>query len=333
MKHQKVLVTGATGFLGRRTVEMLLERGFQVRALVRTPTKAGSLAHLGVEIAHGDVADSESMKSAFEDVDYIIHAAADTSGTKEGACRVTIGGTKNILDLCSSHQIKKLVHISSCSVYCPADYKDREVIDENASLERFPERRGIYSWAKYEAEKIVLDYMKQKMVSAVCIRPGTIYGPGGENYSPMMGFAFKNKIFIVIRNNKFLNLVYIDDLVQAIIAGMVQDKSTGHIYNVVDTYQVGKKEYINGFIRNLYPGAWIVYMPYSILSAAVGLQEMAFKTLGRNPFLTKYRLISSQRPIIYSSSKIKSHLDWQPSFSFGQAVEMIVAHKKAKKEK
>ena len=331
--NNKVLVTGATGFLGRRTVEMLVERGFQVRALVRTPSKASSLAYLDLEIAQGDVADSDSLKPAFEGIDYVVHAAADTSGTIEGARRVTIGGTKNILDLCCSHQIQKLVYISSCSVYCPADYKDREVVDEDAPLEKYPERRGIYSWAKSEAEKIVLDYMKKNKISAVCLRPGTIYGPGGENYSPMMGFAFKNKIFAVIHNNKLLNLIYVDDLVQAIIAGMVQDKSTGQIYNVVDTHQVSKKEYINGFIRNLYPEAWIVYMPYSILSAAVGLQEMAFKALGINPFLTKYRLISSQRPIIYASSKIKSHLDWQPSFSFGQAVEMIVAHEKAKKEK
>ena len=329
MIQNKVLVTGATGFLGRRTTEMLLEQGFQVRALVRSPSKADNLAHLGAEIAQGDVTDPESLKPAFQGIDYVIHAAADTSGTEQGARQVTIRGTRNILVLCASRQVKKLVYISSCSVYGSADYKEGQVVDENSPLERFPERRGIYSWAKLEAEKIVLDYMNQDKVPAVCLRPGTIYGPGGENFSPMLGFSWKNKIFVVIHKKGFtLPLVYIDNLIQAIIAALIQDKSTGQVYNVIDQQQVSKKEYMDKFIRKLYPGAWCFYLPYSLLSAAVSLQETLFSVLKRKPVLTKYRLISSQKPVRFDASKIITHLGWNPSFSFDQAVEQVVAQDK-----
>ena len=330
MIQNKVLVTGATGFLGRRTVEMLIDQGFAVRALVRTPSKAGTLAQLGAEIAQGDVTDPESLKPAFQGIDYVIHAAADTSGTEQGARQVTIRGTRNILVLCASRQVKKLVYISSCSVYGSADYKEGQVVDENSPLERFPERRGIYSWAKLEAEKIVLDYMNQDKVPAVCLRPGTIYGPGGENFSPMLGFSWKNKIFVVIHKKGFtLPLVYVDNLIQAIIAALIQDKSTGQVYNVVDSQQIGKIEYMDTFISKLYPGAWCFYLPYSLLSAAVSLQETLFSIIKRKPVLTKYRLTSSQKPIIFDASKIKNHLGWQPSFSFEQAALRIIEHEKS----
>jgi len=328
---ERVLVTGATGLLGRRTVEMLIDQGFSVRALVRTPSKIGNLANLGAEIAQGDVTNPDSLKPAFKDIGYVIHAAADTSGTIEGARHVTIEGTRNILDLCASHQIKKLVYISSCSVYGSADYKDGQVVDENSPLERFPERRGIYSWAKLEAEKLVLEAMDQGRVSAVCLRPGTIYGPGGENFTPMLGFRFKNKVFVVIHTQGFiLPLVYVDNLVQAIIAALVQEKSACQVYNVVDPQQIGKKEYVDAFIRKLYPGTWFAYVPYRFLYAATALQEMLFKALRRNLDLTRYRLVSSQKPIIYDSSKIMTELGWQPSFSFEQAVAKVVGPEKKK---
>ena len=329
MAQDKVLVTGANGFLGRRTSEMLLNEGFLVRGLVRKHSRIDNLQYLGAELFLGDVADANSMEPAFEGIDYVVHTAADTSGTEQGAQEVTIEGTRNILDLCISNQIKKLVYISSCSVYGPADYQDGQIIDENASFERFPEQRGIYSWAKLEAEKIVLNYMAQDKVSVACLRPGTIYGPGGENFSPIMGFSLGNKIFAVIKKNQFfLPLIYIDNLVQAIIASILCEQSIGQVYNVIDSQQVDKKQYMDSFIRKLYPKARFLNVPYGILSAAVCFQEKIFRMLKKKPVLTKYRLISSQKPIIYDSSKIMNHLGWESLFSFNEAVDKIIEYEK-----
>jgi len=327
--NNKVLVTGATGFLGRRTVEILVEQGFQVRALVRTSSKAGNLAHLDVEIMQGDVADSESLEPAFEGIDYVVHAAADTSGTEEGARKVTIGGTRNILDLSAFHQVRKLVYISSCSVYGVVDCKDGQVIDENTSLESLPEQRGIYSWAKLEAEKLVTEHMENGKAAIVCLRPGTIYGPRGEDFSPMLGYALNNKIFIIIHKNGFIMpLVYIDNLIHAIITVMVQEKSTGQVYNVVDSQQIDKKEYIDKYIRKRYPDAWCFYLPYNLLSILVSMQEKAFSMLRMKPFLSSYRLISSQKPVIYDSTKIMNNLGWRTKTAFQDAVERMMEYEK-----
>ena len=330
---RNVLVTGASGFLGRRVVEGLLAQGCSVRALVRRSSEVDSLRLTGVDIVFGDVTDAESLKSAFDGVDYVIHSAADTNGTEEGARLVTIQGTRNVLELCSEGQVQKLVYISSCSVYGVADYRAGQLIDENSSLERFPEQRGTYSWGKLEAERLVLSRMLKGEVPAVCLRPGTIYGCGGENYTPLIGTSIGKNVFTVFGNGQFvLPLVYLDNLVDAILDAMNDEKSTGQVYTVVDSQQVDKREYMATLMRKLHPHAWFIYLPYSLLLALVSLQEKIFGILNRKPVLTRYRLMSSQNPVIYDASKIMKELGWQSKVSFEEAVERIVAFEQDRSE-
>lgn len=333
MTKGKVLVTGASGFLGRRTVEILSERGFSVRALVRKTSRIGNLKRPGVEIFFGDVADISTLKPAFEGIDFVVHTAADTSGTKEGAQRVTIGGTRNILDLCIKFPVQKLIYISSCSVYGLTDCKDGQIIDENAPLERYPERRGVYSWSKIEAEKLVRNSMEKGTIPVVCLRPGTIYGPGGQYFTPMMGFSFGTTVFVIIGHRDLvLPLVYIDNLIDAILLTIKKRESIGKTYNVVDPDNPTKKQYVEALLRRLYPKASFVYIPYAICYCIVSWQVVLMKLLSRHPFLTPYRLISSQRKIQYDSTKLQQDLNWNSFCSFYIFIDRICAYEYVREE-
>ncbi len=321
-----VLVTGGSGFLGRHVVQALVARGLPVRALVRETSNVQSLRLPGVSLAFGDVSDIESLRPAFEGIDYVIHAAADTSGTEAGVRRVTIGGTRNIVELCCAGDVRKLVYISSCAVYGVADYAPGQMVDEGASLERFPERRGIYSWGKLEAEKLVTASMLQGKLCAVCLRPGTVYGRGGESFSPLIGFAVGPRSLFVIGNGDLvLPLIYVDNLVDAIIAAMESERSSGQIYNVVDSQQVDKRRYMDALVRKLNPRARVFYLPLNLVSTMVFLQERLSALLNREPVLTRYRLMSSQRPVRYDASKIGKQLGWRSAVSFDEAAAQIVA--------
>jgi len=312
-KGNKILVTGATGFLGKRLVELLSQKGHPVRALARKLSNIEKLKELNVEVFFGDVADMESLKSVFNGIDFVIHAAADTAGREEDGKLSTIQGTKNVISLCEEFKVKKLVYISSCNVYGVADYRDRQIVTEESSLERSPQKRGPYSNSKLEAEGIVRQAMKRGIVPIVCLRPGTIYGPGGEIFTPMMGFAFGQKLFAIIGAGKFvLPLVYIDNLVEAILAAINNEAGAGEIYNVVDTDKLTKKDYVELLLKRLYPNAYYIYIPYGVLYSIVFIQEIMFKILKRNPFLTRYRLKSSQKNIIYDASRVKNELHWNP---------------------
>jgi nucleoside-diphosphate-sugar epimerase len=324
-----VLVTGASGFLGSRTVAILSEQGFSVHALVRKTSRTDHLRLPKVTIFHGDVGEAETLKSAFEGADYVIHTAADTGGSEEGGKLSTIQGTRNILALCEQYKVKKLVYISSCNVYGVADYGYGQVVTEESSLERFPEKRGHYTHAKLMAEQLVTKFMEKGTVPIVCLRPGTIYGPGGDIYTPMIGFSLGNKFFAVIGDGRFvLPLVYVDNLVEAIVVAMKKSKSTNKFYNVVDPVKVTKRDYMEGLIKKLYPDSRTLYIPFTILKMIVYFQEKLFAAMKRRPVLTRYRLISSQKPILYDVSRIVNDLEWKPPVTVTAAFENVITYEK-----
>jgi len=331
VKQKHVLVTGATGFLGSRLVSTLAGRGYRVRALSRRPAAADTFRGTAVEPFSADVADKASLRPAFDGIDIVVHAAADTSGSKEGAKSSTIEGTRNVVDLCEEVGVNKLIHISSMSVYGVSDLRENSTVTEDAPLERYPEKRGHYTWGKVESEKLMLAAITRGTIPIVCLRPGTIFGPGGEIFTPMMGFSLGKKVFAIIGSGDFvLPLVYIDNLVDAIIQAIEKDESKGQVFNVVDPDNPSKKEYVENLLKKLYPEAWYFYLPYSLLYTAVWCQEILFGMLRRVPFLTRYRLTSSQKNIRYDPGKIKTVLAWKPAYTINEAFETVIQYEKCR---
>jgi nucleoside-diphosphate-sugar epimerase len=320
-----ILVTGASGFLGTRLVEVLTRKGYPVRALIRKLSSSARLEEAGAEIYFGDVADLESLRQAFKGSNMVVHAAADTAGDERDGEWSTIGGTKNILHLCGEENIRKLIYISSCAVYGVADYPKGAVIREEGLLEAFPEKRGSYSWAKLKADQIVVEAMNKGTLPIINLRPGTIWGPGGQIFTPILGFSLGKKMYAVIGNGKFvLPFVYIDNLVEVIVKAIENQDINSGVYNVIDPERITKREYMNRLVKRLYPGATCLYIPYTLLYLAVYMQEMMFSLLGRKPFLTRYRLNSSQKSILYDSSKLQRDFQWRPSVSFEEGTKNVI---------
>ena len=265
---RRVLVTGGTGFVGRALVKRLIAEGYAVRVLARKLARVEPLIKLGAEISWGDVADLESFSEAFESCDVVVHLAAGTSGTEQDGQTGTLQGTRNALELCRRHKPRRLVYISSCSVYGVANYRANAVVSEASWLERFPERRGAYSASKHAAEGYITDYMSTGDVPVVVLRPGTIYGPGGELYTPMMGFSL-GRLFVVIGMGGFvLPLVYVDNLAEAIVGSIAKKEAEGGVFNVVDPEPINKRQYVDRVVRRVHRNATVVYLPYAALYAA-----------------------------------------------------------------
>ena len=161
--------------MGRRLVEFLAAEGYSVRVLARKLSNIEPLKKLGAEIFYGDVADKASLETAFDGVAVVVHAAAGTSGNKKDSELGTLQGTRNVLDLSKNKKIRKLVYISSCSVYGVADYQANQTVTEEAALERYPEKRGDYSASKQRAEGFVVEAIEKDHLPAVILRPGTIF--------------------------------------------------------------------------------------------------------------------------------------------------------------
>jgi nucleoside-diphosphate-sugar epimerase len=330
-KQTKVLVTGATGFLGSRLAKRLVEEGYPIRALARKQSSVGALKTLGVEIAFGDLSDETSIAAAVNGVDVVVHAAAGTSGTAKDSDTATIQGTRNILEACRSSRVKKLVYISSCNVYEVAGYAENQVVTEEAQLERFPLRRGHYSAAKLQAEAFVTEAMKHDACPTVVLRPGTLYGPGAEVYTRMLGVSFARRIFVVFGDGENeLPLVHVDNAVDSIVECIRNSAADNQVFNVVDHDRVTKKTYMEQVVKPLYPKATVIYCPMSLLLTMTWLQEKLLAILGRQPFLSVYRLVSSQKRVRYSASKIENVIGWRSRIRFEQGAEhLITVHGRA----
>src|SRR5206468_10697192 len=167
---------------------------------------------------------------------------------------VTMSGTRNVLVVCAKNGVRKLVDVSYCSVYGVSDFEPGQVITEEGALERFPTRRGSYSGAKLRAEELVREALKLGQFPIVILRPGTIYGPGGNVFTPMIGLSVQNKVFVVIGNGSLeLPLVYVDDVAQAILKCIQMGEANGEIFNLVASERITKGTYVEKLLKRVYP--------------------------------------------------------------------------------
>ena len=319
----KILVTGASGFLGQRVVAELVKHGHEVVAFVRPSSNKELLEKLGAHVAIGDIRDIESIRTAAAGVDAIVHAAADTEGTKTAGETVTLGGTRNVLEICQSLAIGRLVYISSCSVYEMATARSGQTIDESYRLESRAAERGPYTQYKLEAENAVTNAGRAGTTSMVVLRPGSIYGPGTDVFPAMLGFAIKNRFFVVIGMGKMCPpWTHVDNVAEAIRLSVEMNAADGQVFNIVDAPPISKRVYIDALIRKLFPEARVLYVPYSVIMAVTAVQELVFAVIRKSPFLTRYRLRSSQKSVIIDGSKIRERLDWQPPVDLEEAIRI-----------
>jgi dihydroflavonol-4-reductase len=176
----KILVTGATGFVGSHVVRKLLEAGHSVRILRRQISSVKILEGLKVETVLGDVTDRNSVFQAVDGCEAVFHVAGHVSfwrGTREIQNRINVGGTRNAVEACLSHKVRRLVHTSSIAAIGRAP--DGEIGDETIPYNWWPYRLN-YNNSKFFAEEEVRRGI-EKGLDAVIVNPAIVFGPGDLN--------------------------------------------------------------------------------------------------------------------------------------------------------
>jgi len=173
----KYFITGATGFIGGRIAEMLVQREHEVIALVRNPTKATNLSDMGVTVVEGDITDKASMRDPMAGVDGLFHIAAWYKvGAKDNSMAQTINvdGTRNVLELMKELEIPSGVYTSTVGVF--SDTKG-QMKDETYQY-RGDDFLSEYERTKWEAHYKVAQPMMDDGLPLVIVQPGAVYGPG-----------------------------------------------------------------------------------------------------------------------------------------------------------
>ena len=215
----KILITGASGFIGSNLVEYLIKDkkpDENLRLLVPPWENLQNLPKGVFEIAIADVRNETEVERAAEGVDVIYHLAAKTiipNGSYDYYKDTNVDGTRNLLAAARKHRVKKFIFFSSISVYgLPEWVGDIEGCDEEWP-KNFSEA---YGHTKAEAEKILLEANKNWGLNYIIIRPTTVYGPKDKAGIFQLLKAINLGVFFFIGNAKNkMDYVYVEDLVRA----------------------------------------------------------------------------------------------------------------------
>lgn len=214
-----VLVTGAAGFIGARMCEILhLGGNVEVRPMIRRWSSAARLGRLPLALVRCDLTDAAQVRSAMEGVDYVVHCAVGTADTN-------VVGTRNVLQAAEAAGVRKVVHLSTVSVYgSPVG-----TVPEEAPLPG----GGVYGDSKLEAEEECLA-ANARGLPVTILRPTIVYGPFSQNWTVEYAQRLASVGYILPRSGAVgrCNLVYVDDVVGAACAAMKPGRGDGRAYNV-----------------------------------------------------------------------------------------------------
>jgi dihydroflavonol-4-reductase len=225
----RVLVTGATGFLGNWITRRLVEMGDQVRIIKRPSTPIGDLGGLSLDVRPGDVLDRPSLETACEGVDLVYHLAglvAYSRAERAAMEQVNVQGTKNVLEACKARGVGRLLHASS--VVTIGASRTPIALNEDSTNPIADLRLGYFD-TKLQAEKLVLEADRRGEIEAYLINPATIYGPGDARKG-----SRATQLKVVAGRFPFyppggVNIVHIDDVVDMTIK-ICQARARGKRY-------------------------------------------------------------------------------------------------------
>lgn len=312
------LVTGASGFLGGATVRRLLADGKKVRALVR---RIPERPLPGVEYAIGNLGDPEAVDRAVKGAEIVIHAGAAMKGGWPEHKGGTVVGTQNVIDACRKHGVKQLVHISSMSVIDWAGTaRAGATVDESAALEPRPDERGAYTRAKLEAERLV-SAAAAAGLPAVILRPGQIFGGGIQLLNGAVARRAGGRWLVLGDGRLELPLVYIDDVVDAILAAVARKLVKGEIIQLIDGEGLTQRDVLD----LAGGGAPAIRVPRALVFGLGKLSELPLGALGRPSPVALYRLQSALARLHWGTGKAEQLLGWRPRVGVREGIRRELA--------
>lgn len=318
----KAIVTGATGFLGGHVVSHLLNQGWQVIALGRNTTAGAKLSQQGAIFKVADIVDLQALQAVFESADVIFHCAALSSawGKYDDFYRVNVIGTRNILSCSQQHNINRIVHVSSTSVYF--NFSDRFDIHENGELSKG--FANSYAETKYLSEQVLLDENSAD-TEVVIIRPRGIIGEGDTAIMPrIMKIAQKGWFPLLNSGSALVDITYVKNVAHAmLLAAQAESKKVnGQCINISNQQPLTVKALLTKVSHHHSGSINLIPIPYFILDSIAFFLEKTSQLFNLDePILTRYGLGLLRFSQTLNTDKAQTLLAYKPIYTLDQAIE------------
>jgi nucleoside-diphosphate-sugar epimerase len=320
MSKSTVLITGATGLVGRHFARQAADAGYEVQAMVRAGSDRSALEGIPVRYVEGDLAQPETLPAALAGADFVVHAAAHVGdwGPPEKYRSINVVALEHMLCAVERQgRIRRWIQISSLGVY-PA--RHHYGTDESVP----PDLTGLdgYTQTKAEAEIVVNRHVQEQGLPAVILRPGFIYGPGDRHALVRIVEKIQTgKMKFLGPGDKVLNNTSVENLCDAILLALEKPGIEGETFNIRDERLVTREEFIHtvaDYLGKPYPR----HVPERLGRALVGPIETIARWRGREtpPLLTRAQIKFLTLNLDFSIAKAKRVLGYRPRVDFRDGI-------------
>lgn len=306
--RERVLVTGAAGYLGRAIVARLVREDYAVRAIVRPMSDIAELERLGVEIHFGDLRDCEAVLRAAEGVDVIAHVGAALRGSGDFMRESTVGGTQHVAEAARVRNVRRVVYISSMAVYDFAAVHNGHPITAESPLEASPAERGVASMVKREAEDIALE--EARTHGWTILRPSLIFG-GGRDALSMLGPKKGSRVICLGKPSARLRLVHVEDVAGAVSLLIRSPEAPGKVFTLSHPETLTYREYFRALPPTVTAGVRPFYLRRWFVSGAAFAVRALNRLRGRRGGMSARQVGYLYADVLVDSEPIR-RIGWQP---------------------
>jgi len=325
MQKKKILITGATGFIGQHLTEELVKNDqydYEIYCGVRKTSNTSFLETLDVNFRHLDLNDYDSFPSAVENIDTVIHLAAnfDFHAKKQDLIKYNVEATEKLARACLEEQ--KVDHF----VYCSSTEALGVVENGNENAEYNPDDN--YGLSKQKAEQMLFDLAEEESLPLTIVRPSGVYGPGDQYVFTEIIQALDKGVVKAIPGDGKANIhfTYITDIVQGFCRIIEQpEKSIGETFIIASDEPQSYLEIIETVAEILEVKPPSLHVPPFLAKLGMPLLSFYYKLRGVDLFPLRANAVqkmTSSRS--YSNSKIKDMLGYQPRIKFQEGVKKTV---------
>jgi nucleoside-diphosphate-sugar epimerase len=319
----RIFVTGAGGFLGSAVVRKAADAGHEVVALTRTPLPRRDRV---VSVA-GDVRDPEPWAHELAGADCVIHLAFRFGDPVE-QWDVAVEGTRALLDAMERAAVRRLVLVSSMSVYDYGAIPIGATLDESCAVVPESTRRDDYTRAKRAQETLVGG---RRGLRTTIVRPGAVYGPD-ELWDGGAARALTGSLAIGIAPDATMKLTYVENCASAIVLAATTAAAEGAVVDIVDDDLPTHREFAAALRHHGLPAPRRIDVPYRVArTVAVAVARLVALTGRRVPLpevLDPARLDARFKPLRYSNARAEQLLGWRPAMSLDDALADIARRRR-----
>ena len=311
-------MTGATGFIGSHLVEALLQRGDQVRCLIRKTSDLRWLKGLPIEVAHGDCKDKDSLREAVKSIEQVFHLAGVTKAVEEKTYfEVNALGTKNLIHACLEHNshLQKFIYLSSQAAAGPCQNGGKKKESDPC------EPVSPYGQSKRMGEDFALAHAHE--LPLLILRPSAVYGPRDRDIYTFFKLLSKRIKPCLLGEDQHISLCYVEDVVHAILLSARAQEPSGEIFFLSDGQDYRWEEIGDIFTQAMETKAICVRVPEWMVFGVASLSEYLSKISGKPSLLNKGKVEEMvQKNWVCDITKAKTVLGFEPKVSLMEGARL-----------